>query len=1227
MGTSTSPDGPVSVLQRLVGIKDAEPPISDEEYAVYQRFRAAIRHAPWHVADAIKYPSEVSRKTRAAVRRFVSDPALPGLIETLERAKVQSDADEKKRVEERQAADARAEERHLQRRLATIEAFHDNQLNVLRFRLSEVQHLIGGASISEAALRVAHEGQSEFTKGMRSLNITLSTQGGGQSAGIFGTLANLENSWRDKSRAAGVAGGMAGFSFQRTLVSMTEAERATLRMTEVLAAVGRISKDDHLRIAVPIVWNGGECAYDFPPSIAFRERTAMLEVIKQLLAGSLGTSSGGREYLNQAVRSALAPSTGLAEKQRELVERYLFSGNRWMTEAEGQRALARDGLSASALRIGGFPGGSQDLVYDLRESLITVAPSGAGKSQAHVLRNLLYLKAPALVLDVKGEMLAASRNWREREVGRTYVFAPREPEISFHFNPLDGVRTDPGNAWEDARTLADLLIRPKALDTEDEYFEGRARDMITTAVLDVALSREGDERTMKSVLELLYTSEDPDVIAWCGRLEELGSPQLALQAKALRGMPVKQRESIFDSARRHLEIWQSPNIMAITGDTTFDASLLRSECATVYIKVTLEDIKRFASVLRVLIGQSLFKLYRETPESDAQPITFFLDEMARLGRLDVIEQSLDVGRGYGVRLWLFCQYLSQLRSIYPNAHGMMSNCAIRCFMNPDEDAARWLTENLGVRHGLLDGTRKPLVEAHQLTGLEFADKVVAFSRGQPPARLDKRPAYADPECVARMKADGGKPSHPPANPSAAVQAATQESATELKEPPATDAHERRSDADVQSPHARGEPATVQAPAAAESVAEDGGYQASEVSEQRAGAVAQASAAEEQPAAAEPAGSPATEVVNWDTVRARAPAALTVAAPPERSGTWDWRMAAAGLAAFAAIGSLGWAVSKDSELRAAQAANAALVKERDEIWNARNAALNEKEAAARSLNTAVAAREAAQKAEEKTRADLKREGDAHAATRAELATARRDLDEARLTIRNMPPAQPQIPPQPQSQAVPAPVPPVQLATPTPQPVTPQMKTDPAGQSIVVTECDRLAANPTDARRASPGLGMRWPDLKRIATAASLACKEALDSYPKEQRLLYQLGRAIVAGGDDETPKELFEQLAKLGYPAACDNAATYYAKRGRWKEAESFYRQGVALGDVDSMIALADAIRGEKLTASRWGEADQLYDRAASLGHKGAQADVDQRRRAGSVIDQVGSYFWPNIPRR
>ena len=155
-------------------------------------------------------------------------------------------------------------------------------------------------------------------------------------------------------------------------------------------------------------------------------------------------------------------------------------------------------------------------------------------------------------------------------------------------------------------------------------------------------------------------------------------------------------------------------------------------------------------MLRVLLGQTVATYCKGEAEAGAAPVTYFLDEMPRLGRMDVIEQALDVGRGYGVRLWMFCQNMGQLETAYPNARGMVGNCLARCYMNPEEDTAKWLSGHLGEREGLLDGAKHPLVQSYELTGEEFRDKVVVMLSGFDNASVLKTPAWADPVCVERM---------------------------------------------------------------------------------------------------------------------------------------------------------------------------------------------------------------------------------------------------------------------------------------------------------------------------------------------------------------------------------------------------------------------------------------------------------------------------------------------
>lgn len=706
----------------------SEPPLNAEEATAYQEFLRLRAYAPTDILQSIpKCPDSETMWSRRDIRTVLYHPNFT----TVAAAATKGYADYRASIEEQNAAANRIREIENAKKFSEIEAFYANEVQTIELALNScIPHIISESAITAMGHSVATK-SSGFT-----INDV------GKNPFIAGPFYKAGRNALDAAVRHAV--------IRRSLQEIEDADRARLRLADVLVVLGMLSTVDLQRIRGALLLNDGKAAPTIPDgTIDGKHFVHCLEGVTTLCKSSFGSVAGATEQLASILRSSMESTSNLLPSEREVLERFISSGNRWMMSNEGRKALCSDALSPSALRLGGFTDSNTDLLYDMRESLITIAPPGAGKSQAQVLRNLLYIESPAVVLDIKGEMLAASRGWRESVVGPCYWFAPATPDKSYRFNPLDTVRSDIEVAWDDARRLADLLVVPNSK-TGDDYFEGRARDLITTSILDVAISENGHLRSMSSVLDRLYLSEDEKLIEWFSHLESLGVPQLRRQASALRGMPVKQREGILDSARRQLEIWQSPAIERLSSTSDFTPEVLRRDNATLYLYVTLEDVKKYASILRVIIGQTVAELCRTTPEAGAQPVTFFLDELPRLGHMDVIEQALDVGRGYGVRLWMFCQNLGQLSTAYPNAEGMVSNCAVRCFMNPDEKAAKWISENLGARQGLLDGRRKPLAEPAQLTGPEFANQIVVFSRGNPPARLEKRPAYSDPECQRRI---------------------------------------------------------------------------------------------------------------------------------------------------------------------------------------------------------------------------------------------------------------------------------------------------------------------------------------------------------------------------------------------------------------------------------------------------------------------------------------------
>jgi len=162
-----------------------------------------------------------------------------------------------------------------------------------------------------------------------------------------------------------------------------------------------------------------------------------------------------------------------------------------------------------------------------------------------------------------------------------------------------------------------------------------------------------------------------------------------------------------------------------------------------------------------------------------------------------------------------------------------------------------------------------------------------------------------------------------------------------------------------------------------------------------------------------------------------------------------------------------------------------------------------------------------------------------------------------------------------------------------------------KQLVGADCDRLATNPTDSRRAADGVP--FDQLKSIADQAIEACTRATQLYPDEKRYLYQLGRATYFK-DKKRASEIFAALVSARYVAAYDNLGSYllYDKKDM-PNAIAVFKQGVALGDADSMVTLADLMDkgyvSQTPSLNKWA----LLNSAAQLNHSGAQRAVAKEK--------------------
>jgi hypothetical protein len=84
---------------------------------------------------------------------------------------------------------------------------------------------------------------------------------------------------------------------------------------------------------------------------------------------------------------------------------------------------------------------------------------------------------------------------------------------------------------------------------------------------------------------------------------------------------------------------------------------------------------------------------------------------------------------------MFFAGTAEMRAIYPNADGMIANCAAHCYIEPDPETAHELSLRLGFAKSLFGTDEKPMCSADELMGPDFAGKIIALVRDQAPARL------------------------------------------------------------------------------------------------------------------------------------------------------------------------------------------------------------------------------------------------------------------------------------------------------------------------------------------------------------------------------------------------------------------------------------------------------------------------------------------------------------
>lgn len=177
---------------------------------------------------------------------------------------------------------------------------------------------------------------------------------------------------------------------------------------------------------------------------------------------------------------------------------------------------------------------------------------------------------------------------------------------------------------------------------------------------------------------------------------------------------------------------------------------------------------------------------------------------------------------------------------------------------------------------------------------------------------------------------------------------------------------------------------------------------------------------------------------------------------------------------------------------------------------------------------------------------------------------------------------------------------------------------------LTECDRLAAAPTDPNKISSGVSFSELD----ASLAVPACEDALRAFPSSDRITFQLARALNKANRFDEAISLYSELAATGYPIAMYNLSGLYmggtgvekneAKAIELLQGSAEAGYGLAQYELGLFYATGQHVEKNLDKAVHW------YERGSEQGEASAQNELGWFYRNGigvqANLDRVIDLF-------
>ena len=300
--------------------------------------------------------------------------------------------------------------------------------------------------------------------------------------------------------------------------------------------------------------------------------------------------------------------------------------------------------------------------------LVTSQASGY-KSTGLVIPNILtYKKGPILVFDPKCELYA-----RTHEARRAMGFEPVVIDAKNGFDPARLIAAlavkHPAAYYE----MAKLMIPKGYSGIENAAYFKAAATKLFTALLGY-YGEKGSTNMLQNIAEVLALPPDKVFSQVQKRIEDTKLPFVKNQLNALQGMDSKFWHSIKTEITNQLLFGEMPDVqryITMKPDSKLPSQVIDPNC-DIFLNIPQHVAENFPAMLRLMLGSMLTAAQLiEINEAPRARRLFLIDEAAKLGAMDILENIRDRGRSLGLHLMLFYQTPGEIARLWGQA-GMTS---------------------------------------------------------------------------------------------------------------------------------------------------------------------------------------------------------------------------------------------------------------------------------------------------------------------------------------------------------------------------------------------------------------------------------------------------------------------------------------------------------------------------------------------------------------------------